>query len=432
MKKVLSILLAGLLLFGCFAYWWVQSYIGSPEIIENIRILISRRVGGELNFEKPEINLLSGMKLQNLKLSTSLKDASPFLALKSATLKYAPLSLLRHRIELTIIRLQDPRLLFIQQNDGTWNIPHPSPDAAKETLTFETGFLKFEVLLRDFDLRHGGVEVRTASNEILLHADDVSVKGGLHLVDQNASADGAIRVQAIRFGPHLCLRNIRSQIEFRDNVLTLRDLTGDAYGGKSEGAIVINTGNGTTDPTYNISLKLTDLDLRSLMKDFEANPEFIQGKINLSCEMEGNLKQPRVMSGKGSLESQGTQLTGLKALDALGTMLKLPELRYTKFDSIKGTYKLSDEQLTFYSLEAISPNLKMTGTGSIKFDRNLDFDILLILSPELAKQIPAEAEQHFSKLDDGSRTITFKLNGSLDQPVTNLAEKLNGQDATNL
>ena len=430
MKKALSIVAAVLCLLGLSGFWWVQSYIGSREMIENIRQLMSRRLGGDITFEKPEINLFSGLRLGNIRLTAATVDAAPFLSMENAELLYSPLSLLRHRIELKVIRLQKPELVFLQQADGGWAIPRPNAEAASETLTFETGFMRFEVLLKDFDLSHGSVEVRTAANETLFRASDVNLHGNLHLLEQNAAADGGIQIGEIRFGPHLSLHKVYSPITLRDNTLTLTELTGEASGGRAQGTVQINSGSSNSDPVYKLNLKLTDLELLSLMKDFDANPEFIHGKMNINCEIQGNLRQPRVLSGRGSLESQSVQLTGFKALDALGSMLKLPDLRYTKFDSIKGSYKISDEQLTFYSLEAISPNLKMTGTGSIKFDRSMNFDILLVISPELARQIPAQAGRQFSRREDGSLCITFKLGGNLDSPKTNLAEKLLGLDTT--
>jgi len=197
-------------------------------------------------------------------------------------------------------------------------------------------------------------------------------------------------------------------MDYADDTFRLPDLTGQAHGGGVTGTATIN--NQGAIPSYQASLKFSGLDLLTLMKDFGANPEFIQGKIDLTCDLEGSLKQPAIVSGKGAIETHDTQLTGLKALDALGSMLNLPQLRYNKFDSIKGTFKVSDEQVTIYDLEAISSDLKMTGTGRIGFDRSVDFDILLILSPDLARKIPAASAAKFSLRDDGGSSITFKLN----------------------
>jgi hypothetical protein len=85
---------------------------------------------------------------------------------------------------------------------------------------------------------------------------------------------------------------------------------------------------------------------------------------------------------------------------------------------------VGDQKITFYELEARSKDLSLTGTGYVGFDRKLDFDVLLILSPELAAQIPASSQTRFGKRENGSRTLTFKLTGTLDNPLSNLSEKL--------
>jgi hypothetical protein len=151
----------------------------------------------------------------------------------------------------------------------------------------------------------------------------------------------------------------------------------------------------------------------------------IQGRLQLNAQLSGDLTQALLIQGTGNLEVAQAKFNAIPALNKLGELLNLAPLTENEFESVRGSFKVENQKITCYELEAKSPNLSMTGTGSVGFDGKLDFDVLLIFSPEWAAQIPPAYQAQFGRRENGSRTITFKLSGTILEPTSNLPEKLN-------
>ncbi|NJK90379.1 MAG: AsmA family protein [Blastochloris sp.] len=299
-----------------------------------------------------------------------------------------PLSLLKNTVEINTIRLNEPQIHFEQYPDGRWRLPGKATEEARQ-MTLKTGIFRFNILLKKFLLNEGKVRVSNAAKEILFAAEGVNVLGELQLLNHLNDAKGTLSIRQLQLGSKLHFTDTRSPFEFADSVLKLNELKGHVHGGTYEGAAQLNTGVG--GPGFLLNLSLREVDLASLLPDLSSGNNLLQGLLQLQVQLAGDLNQPLLMQGTGSMQIGRARLTGIPALDKLGTMLKLPQIRETEFESIQGNYKVADQRVTFYELEAKSPDLQMTGSGFLGFDRKLDMDVLLILSAKLAAQIPPEA-----------------------------------------
>jgi hypothetical protein len=168
------------------------------------------------------------------------------------------------------------------------------------------------------------------------------------------------------------------------------------------------------------------------MRDFGGTGDFVTGKGFVETSLVGDLKDPMLLSGPGTLKITEARLAGLGALQELGKMLGIKELEQTKFETIDGDFQIADKRITFYKLEARSGLVQMTGNGHITFDKVMDFNLLLVLGPDLAKLVPEQIRPVFTQGTDGGLSLAFKVEGPLDAPRSDLKQKLAGSTLNNV
>lgn len=420
-KRILGLLALCLVLSMAGAIAWVHYYLNSPRMSEKIRRIVSERFFTRLEFDKAEINLLSGMKVQGARLLSNEDPAREYASLEEAVLEYSPLSLLHNTIEINTIRLKSPLIEFHQRADGRWRMPRDEGSSGREMI-FRTSIFRFNILLNQLLLEKGELRVMNSKKDVLFAAREIDVNGQLQFISGKNDAKGNLQLKTLDLGSYLQMTDIQASFEFADSVLKLPKLTGRVHGGTCEGVVQLNTGIGGSN--FLVDINMRDIDLASLLKSIQSDTGKMEGRLQIQAHLTGDLNQTYPLQGSGQIQVGQAKLAGIAGLDKLGELLNLAQLRDIPFDSIRGTFKIEDQKIIFYELEARSKDLSLTGTGSIGFDRKLDFDVLLILSPELAAQIPVNSQAQFAKRENGSRTVTFRLNGSLDEPGSNLGEKL--------
>jgi hypothetical protein len=423
----LPIVALGLLVMCGAGIFSGQLYLNRPAMTEKIRAVFSKKFGGELTFQRIRLNILSGLTVQDLRLAAPDAGDSPFLTLRRADVRYSPLALLRKKIKVTRVDLQQARLNFAHQGDR-WVLPQPQANFIKQALTLSTGHNTFVIMLDDLNLHDATVSVHSsAASQLLFTASGIDLSGQLLVRDNQGVAQGALSVRELKIGETLTLGEVRADLAYADDELTFTKLRGQAYGGAAEGTIVIPTSREKDNPHYGVWLHFSGVDFPALIKSFNADPELIHAKVDVYCDLWGDIHHPGLLQGKGWFESRQARLTGFKVLDIIGNLLNRPDLRDTRFDTVSGSFKITNDQLSFYSLEIISPDLKISAAGNIKYDGTIDFDVLLTVNPALTAQLPKTVAEQFSTQPDGNQSIAFKTSGFPDSPICNLADKLYGK-----
>lgn len=397
----------------------VQNYMQSREFIEKISQSFSDSIGGNASVKSADINLLRGFSLEQVLIESSGETPEPFLAVERSILTYNPLALFLKKLELTSIQLEKPSLSFIQASDGNWWLPHPEEDI---TPVLDTGLLAFQLLLKDLSLNDGIITVTNKNDSVILNAENIGIDGSLKASELGIEATGELAITKTRMGKYFIINEMESQIHYKDQVLSLPSLTGTAYDGKAAGSIEIDLRLG--EPEFTIALNLEKLDLAQLITDFQGQSQWLDGNLTTQCRIEGRFEAPELLQGTGTLEITEGTLSGLVFLKELGQLFPNQTFPETNFDSITGNYKIAEKKMTIYNLEAVSENVELTGTGTISINRELNIDMRLSLSPEFTAMMNPEISSQFNLRNDDFSTITFTVAGTLDEPKSNLIEKL--------
>lgn len=427
MKRPLRLLLAltGLLLLAALAAFLAAwHYMELPETIEKIRAAASAAAGGDVQFADLDLMPLRGASVDRVRIyaETPGRVGEEFLTMGRLRLDYRPWRLLMRTIDFKRIRIDAPRLVVRQNSDGSWRHPRFHASTFTDQLTFQTGLLRFSILLDQFELKDGSMEFVADDGRAVYQARGIALSGGLAFVPGSGTARGRILVQEMAWGGLLAAERMNSPIVLQDEVLLLPEITADMHGGRVEGSARIDLGLG--GPRYESDLRLRQVSLATLLQDLKARSGLVSGLLDACAQFSGTLQDPTLVRATGELEIKDARVFLLSGIAPLDQLIDLPELRAHTFPALKGTFKIADEVITFYNLEAASETVQITAAGRAGLDRSIDFDISLALHGDLAAKLPEKNRARLTPRPDGFLVITFKMDGTMDEPRSNLLDKL--------
>jgi hypothetical protein len=427
MKWTIRLILAGialliLLLLGAMIAAW--QYMERPSTIEKIRSAASQGVGGDVQFVDLDLKPFRGLEIEGIRIypEPTALPGEDFLTMRRLQLDYRPWRLIQRTIEFKRIYVDTPRLTLRQNPDASWRYPRINAGALAEQLTFQTGLLRFSILLNDFDLKDGALQLIADNGDNIYLAEGIGITGNLALAPGLGQANGQISIRDMRWGSLLTAQRLISPIRLKDDLILLPEITADMHGGRLRGTAQIDLGLG--GPNFDSDLQLNGVSLAALLEDFRANSGLLGGQLDARAKFSGSLQDPTLVQGNGELEIQDARISILSNITPLGRLLNIPELNSHTFPLLRGTFKISEERITFYNLEASSERVQITAAGHAGLDRTIDFDVSLALHPEIAAKIPEKNRNRLTTRPDGFHVITFKLDGNMDEPRTNLLEKL--------
>ncbi|MGF1678711.1 MAG: AsmA-like C-terminal region-containing protein [Candidatus Methylacidiphilales bacterium] len=399
--------------------WLVQNYMQSEEFIEKISRSASETLGGSLHIDHTKVELLRGVTFFKVTLDRDPPLPHPLVEMDYLRIRYNPFKLLLGEMELPLIRLEKPRLHFQQTPQGDWWWLRSFGEAHP---TFDAGWVTFRVLLNDFATRDGSVLITLSDGRSIFHADGIVVEGDLLASDAGNDARGRLHVIETRLGSRFLVSGLHGDLRFKDNLLTMPNFSGQTYGGQVSGNVEVDLRD--ANPEFQMNLNLTNLDIPTLVEQWGGSESWMQGKLQAFARIEGNFKQPELMQVIGNLNVNQAVLNRFSFLKDVEPILPSGTLAEVTFERISGNYKISEKILTLYDIEAVSSSLQLTGSGTVTLSGDLNLDMRLLLGPERTRSIPSEMLARFTPRNDGFYSITFKLSGTLEKPLSNLPAKL--------
>lgn len=430
MKKWLKLLgtaLGALLLLLLALFIAGAWYIRQPQVIEKIRLRACQAVGGDVVFSDLDLKIFKGFTLEILRVYPEpvAVPGTEFFEVKSIDLRYIPWKFFRRTIEFKNVIFQEPHLILRQAHDGSWRMPRMDLQEVTQQLTFETGLLRFIILMDDFDLRNGRISLLNEHEKNLFEATGVQMNGSLALDPGTANADGSLFVRQMLVARTLQIDSFSAPLKLTHRTFSLPSFSADIHGGRLGGNFQADLA--AQKPSFQTAILLTSVQLSSLLREFKAREGLLEGQLDVKAQMNGTLREPHLLQGTGEFEVRNARLSGLGVSGTVAELLRIPELATQTFPKVSGTFKIAEEQLTFYSLEAVSPRMQATATGKIGPGRDIDLDVQLALSPDMMASLPAEIRKRLNARPDGFGTVTFKVAGTLDAPTSNLAQKITGK-----
>jgi hypothetical protein len=364
--------------------------------------------------------LCRGLDAHEVSLSTAPDSDDSFVKVETIQFRYVPWKLILGELDFSTIFCLRPKINFQQDANQEWKLP--DPDTGDEPITFDSGWFTFDILLRHFLLDEGSVRVATHREEEIFKADGIRIDGQLQRVPSGITAEGDVSVASFVFYNVLRFTDLESSIRFENDKLVITGLAAKSYGSTASGSGELDLGLG--GPAFQANLQFERVQIEPFLADLSGPSDLADGKLNLECSINGNLNHPELLQGTGTFELLDVSLSGSSLIKSIAEILELKELVNESYPKIQAEFKIGERKFTFYRLEGQSGHLRFSVSGTVNVDRLLDLDVLLVLEPEWSKRLPEAVLTRFPPGPEGRVSLTFKVTGELEDPKTNLRERL--------
>lgn len=212
------------------------------------------------------------------------------------------------------------------------------------------------------------------------------------------------------------LTNAKGILKIADGIMTFKDLGFHAFGGN----LLVNGQYNTSDlqkPAISMDLAINDVIFKEITKQVETLQKFVpifekaSGKFSTKLSFNSLLQSdmmPDLASiiGKGSFSTQSIGLSDVPVLNALGSSLKVNELKNTTIKDLGLIFEIKDGKLNTKPFDVKLGNVKMNVGGSTGLDKTIDYTGKVQLPDKL----------NLGKLS----TVNVKIGGTFAKPKIEL------------
>jgi type II secretion system protein N len=281
-----------------------------------------------------------------------------------------------------------------------------------------------ELLLGGTEIRNGTVILR---DEKLRPIVEVS---GIEATSDQATlkeARGTIRIGSLRVRNKLELTHLQSPFHYLDGKIELPEIKGELAGGEVRGSFSGET-QGEARP-YETEIFLERITLESVIAQLGGPSGRAAGHFDGHIRLSGDFEDSTSARGDGRLELREGAIQQYEALQGIGRMLKIRELEQLEFKKAHLQFRVVAGAVLVEDLVLGSDNLELQAAGRMEADTSLDLDAQLLLQRNITRRLPDLTKENMVDVPDrpGFRALAFKVGGTLDDPESNLMEKLVGE-----
>src|SRR5262249_27479470 len=150
-------------------------------------------------------------------------------------------------------------------------------------------------------------------------------------------------------------------------------------------------------------------------------------------EISGKTADPGALLGKGEISLREGRVQQYSLLVLVGQILQIEELRELHLEQASARYHVSPGLITIDELILRTPNIRLAASGAVTFNGDLKLDSQLGINDKIHSQLFKAIRQNFQPSNEpGYYALDFKVGGTIDQPSTNLMNRLVGRDLGNV
>ena len=401
-----------------------------------------------------------GLKLSGITIPQSQPGISAdFLTAKTFRLRIKLSSLFSQRLVIKEISLINPEVVWVQNADGKWRVPStpqeppmpapppPTMEAAPMTAldeqpqetasvsdpenvmpveTAEPGPFTPEV--QRVNLVHGRFQFLNEKLQGVATFDDVRFRSGFRTAND---LQGNIRIEKTSLRDRFFLEQLQSLVRYAPDELDFSQITARAGGGEITGRFTLLPQ--TEDSPFTVSIQFRDVQADRIVTDAGGARGMITGRLEGHLDASGTTADQNTLAGSGEIILRDGQVQQYSLLVALGQLLQIDELRQLHFDQAQVKYHLSPGVVTIDELLFRSQNIRLSATGTVSFDGNLQLESQLAVSQKIRGQLFRAIRENFEPIDEpGYSAVRFQVSGTVGRPKTNLMDKLIGRDLKDL
>lgn len=340
--------------------------------------------GDTLRLEGLSIQLWRGVSIKNAYYATA-RGKEPTIRLKvpEIRLSYHLIPLFWGKVRFYKILLKQPWVEMVSK---------PAPEAAATRqplpmLPLPLGKIPMELPV---DLEINTLLIEGASCRILnLPATEIMASGisadFSASLDKALEAGGEIRVDTIRVPGPFVATGFKTHVFLEPGKLEVSDCALEFYEGVCRAEMTVDT---AADTLVRAEVTMKGLDLASLLNATGFDKGKVSGNADLKMRVSGKNLNLFQWQGRGKLELEKLDLSGLPFQKTLAALLFLPKLNHLKFDQVSTSLVMARGKVSTPDLKGTGNLMDFTGAGWVGLDMTANEKVHIILSNELCAHLP--------------------------------------------
>ena len=480
LRRLAVIALGALVGLGAVVLLGVNLYVQSQGAQGKIQQELSRSLGVPLKIRSMSVTPWGGLELSGITIPQTVSVGPKyFLQARTFRLRVRFLSLFSRRLVIKEVSLVGPRVVWPQNKEGKWRLPNTRAARADTVSTNQAP----PTATPQVEPRIGLAETNTApvvtdtspavmnsaafapskatvKNEpparepklaVAPEVRRVSVKNGdFTFLDQTgklvASFSGVdfrtnirsaqafrgdAKVARVSLQDRFFLDQLRSPIRYEPDVLELSKISARVAEGDVNGYFAMQPE--TEDSPFTTSVNFRDVLADQLVENAGGTKGMVKGKLEGSFQASGKTGDPEALTGQGEILLRDGRVQQYRLLVLLGQILQIEELQELHLEQADAKYHLRPGLITIDELVLRSPNIRLTSSGTVRFDGTLQLNSQLAINDRIRGQLFKAIRDNFHRIDDpGYSAIEFQIGGTIERPSTNLVEQVVGRDISSM
>jgi len=430
----------------------VNLYVQSRATQEKIQQELSQRLGAPLQIHGISVTPWGGLKLSGITIPQTVgSNSADFLSAKTFQLRVRFLSLFRKKLVIKQVSLIDPKVVWKQDAAGKWRLPvsaqapagRPKARGRAEPVTEKMPSVESETALVDstpekppsmvpqierVNMKRGNFTFLDRAGRLVGDFEGVDFRSTLRSASR---VSGSAQIVKLSLRDRFFLNRLESPFTYEPDVLELSKISAQAGDGEITGHFAMQPE--AEDSPFTVALSFRSVEADRIVIDAGGPAGMIKGKLEGNFEASGKTAEPEALNGRGEVLLRDGQVQQYSLLVALGQLLQIEELTQLQLQQAEAKYHITPGLVTIDALVLRSPNIRLSGNGTITFDGKLNLDSQLAINDKIHGQLFKMIRDNFVATGEpGYYALAFQVSGTVDRPKTNLMDRLVGRGLKDL
>jgi uncharacterized protein involved in outer membrane biogenesis len=427
---IVAVLIAIVILLVGAGVFFTNRYLQSPAFKDQVLKTAHEELGADVRIDELRASLFSGVALRGVIIGNPPGYSGNLITAEAFVLRYRLLPLLSRRVEIEQLSLDKPVITLARKNKGEWNYEKfgakggeakTAAAALRPVARTESGAaIPLDILISKLAITQGTVSMVSEKGKPIVKLEGIEFSSSVSLMGNKLAGAGKAGISKINVSDALFVQNVATPVMLGSDQVKLVSLSGTVADGKISGDVTADIGGSLK---YVVNLQVKDSDIAKFLQEAGKKP-VLTGKASASVALQGTGGVPTII-GNGRAEIDNGKLMEIPLLNLLATLLQVDALRDLNFQECLLEFSISNNVMLTPVIRLTSPQVQITGKGSVFLDNyTLNHNLTIVFAKGALDRAPDPIRGLFTEQQDGSLTLDFKVTGPYDSPKTDLTKRI--------
>jgi AsmA protein len=211
-----------------------------------------------------------------------------------------------------------------------------------------------------------------------------------------------------------------ANLNVTDGILRIDDVASNVYTGKIAGKAACDL-NDINHLKFDTDFTASQIEANDFLSRFTSFQDHLFGKLNLTASFSGTgneLKDiQKSLAASGTATVTDGKLVNWELLNKLASYLKVKVFEEEKIRTLRNSFRIEKGRVWFDDFSAATKSGDFQLSGSVGLDGSLDYDLTVVLSPELSSGFAALGDlSNYLKNDQGRVVLDIDIKGTAKSP----------------